>query len=116
MVVTRWFGGTELGTGGLARAYREATRRALQALEVVEAVPSRTFRLRFAYEDTGPVMRVLEASGGRRLEVRHGQRTRLDVALPAAAAEEVLELLRDATGGRVEWSELEARPLLRVGR
>ncbi|TLF47632.1 DUF1949 domain-containing protein [Halomonas urmiana] len=43
-VVTRYFGGTKLGTGGLARAYSRAVAQALEALprrEVVERAPLR---------------------------------------------------------------------------
>jgi len=38
-VVVRWFGGTKLGKGGLARAYAAAAREALAALPVLEHVP-----------------------------------------------------------------------------
>ena len=51
-VVTRYFGGTKLGTGGLARAYAQAVAQALEALprrEVVERDPLR-LRLDFAGE------------------------------------------------------------------
>lgn len=51
-VVIRYFGGTKLGTGGLARAYAQAVAQALEALprcEVVERTPLR-LRLDFAGE------------------------------------------------------------------
>ena len=39
VVVTRWFGGVKLGTGGLVRAYQDAVRENLAGLSCVERVP-----------------------------------------------------------------------------
>lgn len=45
-VVTRYFGGTKLGTGGLARAYAQAVARALETLPRREVVERHALRLR----------------------------------------------------------------------
>ena len=57
VAVTRYFGGTELGTGGLARAYGDVASAALSAAPVVERVVRTPVRLRFAYDDTSPAQR-----------------------------------------------------------
>lgn len=59
VVVTRYFGGTELGTGGLARAYGKAAAAALDRAPTVERVVRTPVRLRFDYDDTSPAQRVL---------------------------------------------------------
>ena len=59
VVVTRYFGGTELGTGGLARAYGDAAGGALDRASIVERVVRTPVRLRFAYDDTAPAEAVL---------------------------------------------------------
>jgi uncharacterized YigZ family protein len=59
VVVTRYFGGTELGTGGLARAYGDAAEAALQRAPIVERVVRTPVRLRFDYDDTAPAEAVL---------------------------------------------------------
>ncbi len=43
VVVTRYFGGTKLGTGGLVRAYTDATRTALKTLSTEEKISRKTF-------------------------------------------------------------------------
>jgi uncharacterized YigZ family protein len=58
-VVVRWFGGTKLGRGGLARAYAAAAREALQALPVISRVPTVRLTLEVPYEKVGAVKRLI---------------------------------------------------------
>ncbi len=58
-VVVRWFGGTKLGKGGLARAYAAATREALQGLPVLQKVPTARLAVEVPYEKVGAVKRLL---------------------------------------------------------
>ncbi len=50
VVVTRYFGGVKLGTGGLARAYADAAARALDAATIVEETITRTLRISCSFE------------------------------------------------------------------
>ena len=63
LVVTRWYGGTKLGRGGLARAYSEASRQALEAARLVELRTTSRYRLTAPYSSMGAVGRVLGAPG-----------------------------------------------------
>ncbi|MFL6202384.1 MAG: IMPACT family protein [Thermoanaerobaculia bacterium] len=58
-VVVRWFGGTKLGKGGLARAYAGAAREALAGLPVAQRVPTVRVSLRIPYEKVGAVKRLI---------------------------------------------------------
>ena len=60
-VVVRWFGGTKLGKGGLARAYTAATQAALAALPTRQELPRRRLRLRVPYDRIGAVKRLVRA-------------------------------------------------------
>lgn len=64
VVVIRYFGGIKLGMGGLARAYREAARRALDAAGVVERFPSAEVSLSVPYAMHGKVEHLLEQFEG----------------------------------------------------
>ena len=101
VVVTRWYGGTKLGAGGLVRAYggaaaeclRTAPRKLLPDLVEVE--------LNVDYEHTGAVYALLAqfAVGDPvNLTPPHGLGLRLQIALESRAAFE--NSLRDATRGR----------------
>ncbi len=60
VVVTRYFGGTLLGTGGLVRAYTQAAQNALMSADILEMRPCECFEITFGYPQEGTVRRLLE--------------------------------------------------------
>jgi uncharacterized YigZ family protein len=101
VVVTRYFGGTELGVGGLVRAYSTATKDVLDAAETVRRRPRRRFRAVVDYDDSGTVRGILESEDAE-FEADYGERVVFDVSVPVVAAEGLLDRLRSATSNRVE--------------
>src|SRR5579862_2251389 len=67
-VVVRWYGGTNLGVGGLARAYGGALAAALAGAPRRACVRARRVRVAYAHERTAPVMRAVSTHGGRDVE------------------------------------------------
>ncbi|MFP4228224.1 MAG: IMPACT family protein [Salinivenus sp.] len=100
VVVTRHFGGTELGTGGLARAYGEAAEAALEDATIMEAVVRVPVRLRYEYEDTAPAEQVLRQFDVEELESRYTEVTRKTVGVPRSEVEAFVRAFTDALGGR----------------
>jgi uncharacterized YigZ family protein len=105
-VVTRYYGGTNLGVGGLARAYSRAVADAVDDAGVVEETPRVRFAARVAYDDSGTVRGVLEslADEGVEFEADYDETVSFSVRAPVETAERVRDRLRSATSGRVELS------------
>lgn len=114
VLTTRFYGGTKLGTGGLARAYAVAARTALENLEVVGAVRGVRASLSFPYSDTGAVMRAVEAAGAQKVGEQYTEGVRLEVEVPGRDRERLTRLLLDSTAGRAQVRFLADLVLIRL--
>jgi uncharacterized YigZ family protein len=101
IVVTRYFGGTELGVGGLVRAYSRAAKDALDAADIIEQRPREQFSAVVEYDDSGTVRGILESE---RVEFNadHGESVVFEVSVPVADADEIVDRLRSATSDRID--------------
>lgn len=100
VVVTRYYGGTKLGTGGLVRAYGDAAAAALEAGTVVRRVLRTPVRLRFDYDDTTAARQTIEHYAGVVTAEAYGADTRLVVAVRRSEAERFVRAFTDALGAR----------------
>lgn len=101
IVVTRYFGGTLLGTGGLVRAYTQAARMALEAGGIVTRARLAILQLAMNYSDYQKIIPLVENAGARVDDSTFAGDVRLSVALPFEEAEEFLHRASEITGGRV---------------
>ena len=104
-VVTRYYGGTNLGVGGLARAYSRAVKAALDDAGVVEQRPRERFSVAVDYDDSGTVRGILESAGGEsgvEFDADYAERVTFAVRAPVADAPDVRDRIRSATSGRAE--------------
>ncbi len=101
-VVTRYYGGTNLGVGGLARSYSRAVKDALDAAEITERRPHERFTITVDYDDSGTVRGILE-SASVEFEARYEADVRFAVRVPKREASGLRDRLRSATSGRVSF-------------
>jgi uncharacterized YigZ family protein len=102
VVVTRYFGGTKLGVGGLARAYAAAAAAALDRAPKRRGLPGMRVRIRYDYPHTSAVMHSLDRVTVEQLE--HGFADDLpsvSFALPATDLARLSDLLQRQTAGTV---------------
>jgi uncharacterized YigZ family protein len=94
-VVIRWFGGTRLGKGGLARAYAAAAREALAGLPTVLRVPTVRVILEVPYERVGAVKRLIHPPAVELESEEYGERARLVLAVHEERREALRQALAD---------------------
>jgi uncharacterized YigZ family protein len=114
VVVTRYYGGTKLGVGGLVRAYGDAAALALRGAPRRLATPAVRVRVGYDYSHTAAVMRVMERLEAR--EVEHGfaaggagGEVEFTVASPQHSL--LPDLLREQTAGAVSAETIGPRLL-----
>ncbi|ELY65489.1 IMPACT family protein [Natrinema versiforme] len=101
VVVTRYYGGTNLGVGGLVRAYSRAVKEAVEKAGVVEEQPHEQLQVTVEYDDSGTVRSILE-SEGYEFEADYAAAVSFDVRVPLADGEALRDRIRSATSDRAD--------------
>ncbi len=102
VVVTRYFGGTLLGTGGLVRAYTQAVQAGLEASVTALMQYGTEFLIRTDYNGIGKIQYILNQAGIRIEEAEYTDIVCLKLTVPWEETEELCKKLTEATAGRVE--------------
>ena len=105
-VVTRYFGGVLLGTGGLVRAYTQAMHAGLDACPVVTMCYGTELRLVTDYNGIGKIQYIL---GQRGLEIKEPEYTdmvSMKLTVPYEDCQGLCKELTEATAGRIKIEEL----------
>ncbi|MEU0314926.1 YigZ family protein [Nocardioides sp. NPDC006273] len=98
-VVTRWFGGTLLGAGGLVRAYSDAVRAALAEVGTLRRELVREYRIEVAYDAAGRLETDLRSAGVSVLETSYDTAVTLRIEVPPAEEKRIETLLAEVTAG-----------------
>lgn len=105
-VVSRWFGGIKLGTGGLARAYQSATLENVEKMPRVMLAPRVRFRASCEYALLDGLRRLLSDMEGVIEGEEYGANVNFLFNLPADRATEARERMREISSGRIQPERL----------
>jgi uncharacterized YigZ family protein len=102
VVVTRYFGGTKLGTGGLVRAYAQAVRLAVEDVPRAQRVLTHTLMLAFPYTYLERIRLMVASMGGNILDEQFAADVTMTVQLKVERLEGFQSKLNDLTNGKIE--------------
>lgn len=108
VVVTRYFGGTLLGTGGLVRAYSSATKAGLEASTVITKIWGSKLLIYTDYTGLGKIQYILGQRSLKILDSQYTDQVVLRVMIPETEVKKVQEELIEGTNGQVKM-EVEAK-------
>ncbi len=104
IVVTRYFGGTLLGTGGLVRAYTAAAKDACDRAVIADKKAADLFELVFDYGSVGRVQYYLSERGLRPKSTEFGSSVRFTVPVPVEESQSFQKKIMDLTNGKATIS------------
>lgn len=101
-VVTRYFGGIKLGTGGLIRAYGGAVAEGLKELGIVKRLVLTEIALTVSYPLLGKLQNYLETNQITTLDTNFTENVEVTIAVPSKKVDQTLAKITDLLSGRVE--------------
>lgn len=99
-VVTRYFGGTKLGTGGLVSAYSEAVQQVLKNAQTVRIVTQPSYQLNLPIGEAGKIEAKLTQNGYQILTRHFAQEATLRLAAPLETTKSQIESYLSSIAGR----------------
>ncbi len=103
-VVTRYYGGIQLGRGGLIRAYGGTARQALLAAGIVRMVPAREVAVTVDYVHVGKIQNELLGAGIFIADTEYLENVTFHVQLLQDELEKIRQLLQELTANEFTWS------------
>lgn len=107
VVVTRYFGGTLLGTGGLVRAYQRSVQEGLKNCVIIDKQQGRLLEIGTDYNGIGKLQYLLGNEQIAILDTVYSDAVIMKVIVPEEQKDHIQKSIIDATGGRAElsWGE-----------
>ena len=107
VTVTRWFGGTLLGTGGLVKAYSTAAKEVLGKVHTEPLIQKAEFTCECSYENHNPLLRAAAHLPISFAQTEFAQTVRLSGSIPLEYCNELAQLVTEITKGAsaVQFSE-----------
>lgn len=100
VVVTRYFGGTLLGTGGLVRAYSKATQEGIAVSKIITKMHGCKLKITTDYTGLGKIQYILGQSGITVLEPIYTEKVVLNVLVPEENEKGLIAEIVEGTNGQ----------------
>lgn len=100
-IVTRWYGGTKLGRGGLVRAYGDAAAAAIAAATIIERPRTTSLEFTHPYDVSAAVQSVMAAYDGANVDTDYAEDVHVRLAIPDEDLDAFITAMTDATAGTV---------------
>ncbi len=107
VVVTRYFGGTLLGTGGLVRAYQKSVQEGLAHCRIIDKRPGRELTIQTDYNGLGKIQYILAQQEIPVLQTDYTETVKISVVAPEESEKRLTEEITEKTGGNAElvWGD-----------
>ena len=111
MVITRYFGGIKLGTGGLMRAYTGVAREALDKAGICEVTDLLSFRVRVSYALFDRIKREADRAGYQMTDMVYDDQVAFSLISGLDQREGIIRMLSDLTQGTIHEENIEIKKI-----
>ncbi|MCL1632662.1 YigZ family protein [Sporolactobacillus sp. CPB3-1] len=102
VIITRYFGGTKLGTGGLIRAYAHSTSAGLNKAGIIRQVPSEQWTVTVDYHQSGMLENKLRESPYTVKSIGYSDKVTFDLLTDQKDHSAFIEFMTNLTNGQAE--------------
>lgn len=107
VVVTRYFGGVLLGTGGLVRAYQGAVKEGLAASVIVEKQKGAKYKITTDYNGIGKLQYIIASLNIFTINTQYTENVDIEVMVNSSMEKEFVDKVVEGTNGKVKISRIE---------
>ena len=101
LVITRYFGGTKLGTGGLVKAYSNAARDAINGVPKAKKIMVHQASVTCPYNIYERLLRLIKLHNGLNIKESYSEHVRIDFSLPASHAPALQSEVSELSNGQL---------------
>jgi len=101
VVVTRYFGGVLLGTGGLVRAYQKAVNQSLSTCVLLEPLEGELLNIKSDYNSAGKIKHIMDSLEIFGKNVEYTEEVKIEAVVTIEKKDMFLEKIKEATGGKI---------------
>ncbi len=106
VVVTRYFGGTLLGTGGLIRAYTKSTQEGIKSSQIITKHLGKRIEVRCDYSTSGKIQYVAASGSVPILNIQYTDEVTFDFVVPIDLIGKIKKDFMEASGGKAKINEI----------
>ena len=104
-VVTRYFGGTKLGTGGLVKAYSEAYKSVLEKSGIIKKYLTNTIKFEIDFSLYNLLLKLIDKVGAKLINSEFSDNVHVDIKIRKSKISQLKEEVKELTSGKVSFDE-----------
>ena len=106
VVVTRYFGGILLGTGGLVRAYQKAVNEAIDSGVIIEPNEGEIISIKTDYNISGKIKHIMEKMDIFQNDIIYTENVEIFAVVPFTEKEVFMQKITEASGGKIQTASV----------
>ncbi|MDA3885483.1 MAG: YigZ family protein [Candidatus Delongbacteria bacterium] len=106
LIVTRYYGGTKLGTGGLIKAYTSSAKETLANSNIIDVEIKEEVEFSYVYDNTSIVMNLINSYEADIVEEKYGEKANMKVKINKGFKQNFIEEIFDKSNGKIKVKEI----------